>query len=67
MSDILGALALNQSQFQRDVAIAIAKSSLDQQSQVVDLVAQVSGTAPLQSGERPLNAEGRGQIVNVLA
>ena len=67
MSDILGALALNQSQFQRDVAIALAKNSLDQQAQVVDLVAQVSDTAALQSGDQPLNAEGLGQIVNVLA
>lgn len=67
MSDILSAVALTQSQFQRDMAIALARNSLDQQSQVLDIVEQASGATPLQSGDQPLNAEGLGQVVNILA
>lgn len=67
MADILGALALNQAQYQQQLSIAALKQSLDAQDQVVQLVAQTAGTGgQLSSGPQPLNASGTGQVVNVL-
>ncbi|MEQ8443801.1 MAG: hypothetical protein RIM33_06955 [Alphaproteobacteria bacterium] len=67
MADFLGAVALNHVQFQQDVAIAALKQDFDAQEQVVQLVAQTSGSGELSSGPQRLNAEGRGQVVNLLA
>ncbi len=62
MADILGAVALNQVQFQQSLAIALTKQNLDAQAQIVDLVAQAAGTGSSQS----LNSSGTGQVVNLL-
>lgn len=66
MADVLGALALTQATFQRDLSIALLKSDLDAEAQVADLVAQVAGGGTLSSGPQPLNTEGTGQVVNVI-
>lgn len=62
MADVIGALALNQAQFQQQMSIALLKQNLDSQDQVVQLVAEAAGT-----GAQPLNSSGNGQIVNILA
>lgn len=67
MSDILGALALSQAQYQQQLSIAVLKQNLDSQDQVTQFVAQVAGTeSALSSGPQPLNSEGTGQVVNLL-
>lgn len=67
MADVLGAIALNQAQFQQQMSIALLKQNLDAQDQVLQLVSEVAGTGELASGDQPLNASGPGQIVNTLA
>lgn len=67
MSDILGALALSQAQYQQQVSIAALKQDLEAQDQITQLVAQAAGTeAALSSGPQPLNSDGTGQVVNML-
>jgi|GEM_PF-904941 len=66
MADVLGALALNQVQFQQEVAIAVLKQDFDAQEQVAQLVAETAGSGQLAAGPQPLNAQGLGQIVNEL-
>lgn len=66
MADILGAIALNQAQFQQQMSIALMKQNFDAQDQVVQLVAEAAGTGELASPDQPLNSSGPGQIVNTL-
>ena len=62
MADILGAVALNQAQFQQSLAIALTKQNLNAQAQIVDLVADTVGT----DSSQPLNSSGTGQVLNLL-
>lgn len=66
MADVLGALALSQAQTQQQLSIALLKQNLDSQDQVVQLVADAAGTGRLAAGDQPLNASGRGQVVNTI-
>jgi hypothetical protein len=60
MADIAGVLALNQVQFQQDLAIALTKQNFDAQKAVINMVSEIAGT-----GAQPLNSSGSGQVVNV--
>jgi hypothetical protein len=60
MADIAGVLALNQVQFQQNLAIALTKQNFDAQKDVINMVTEAAGT-----GAQSLNSSGTGQIVNV--
>ncbi|NMM45543.1 hypothetical protein HH303_13695 [Rhodospirillaceae bacterium KN72] len=65
MSDILGAVALQQAQFQQQLGIALLKQDFAQQEQILQIVDDAGAAA--QSGSQSLNSSGTGQIVNILA
>ena len=67
--DAAGAVAVTALQTRQDLAIASLKQSLNTDRQAAQLVAEVAGGAAAAApagGAQPLNASGRGQIVNLL-
>lgn len=68
--DAAGAVAVNALQTRQDLAIASLKQSLNTDRQAAQLVADIAGGGAAASapagGAQPLNASGRGQIVNLL-
>lgn len=68
MSDAAVASAATSLLNRQDANMAAVKQALKSEQQVADLVSQVTGTPnTLSSGDQPLNASGRGQIVNTFA